>query len=79
MNTGRDGLLRFPVGSYSKLKNRNFRPCQILEKISNDGYVVDQPEEFNTSSTFNIADLRKYYPAETDHTVHSRSNVAEER
>ena len=57
---------RFPAGSYSKLKDRNFGPCKILKKISDNAYVIDLPQEFNMSSTFNVADLRKFYPPEDE-------------
>lgn len=53
---------RFPTGSFFKLKNRNFGPCQITKKISDIVNIVDLPYEFNMSSTFIVADLRKYYP-----------------
>lgn len=64
----------FPVGSYSKLKNRNFGPCQVLKKIQNNAYVnIDLPEEYNMSSTFNVANLIKYYPPQPDLKEHLRT------
>lgn len=62
---------RFPAGLYSKLKDRNFGSCTILRKINgmvlchqHEFNIVDFPPEFNMSSTFNVTDLRKYYPPE---------------
>lgn len=69
---------RFPQGNYSKLKNKNFGPCQIIRKISNNAYKVDLPTEFNMSDIFNISDLRKYYPPIPIANSHLRTNVADE-
>lgn len=69
---------RFPQGSYSKLKNRNFGPCQILKKISNNAYVIDLPEEFQMSNIFIVADLRKYHPPTDNDMTHSWMNILEE-
>jgi len=55
---------RFPAGTYSKLKNRNFGPCKILKKVNDNAFIVDLPKEFNMYATFNVADLKKYYPSE---------------
>jgi len=53
-------------GLYSKLKARNFGPCEILRKINDNAYVIDVHADFNMSSIFNVSDLRKYYPPETE-------------
>lgn len=45
--------------NYSKLKAKNFGPCEILKKIDENAYLVDLPEQFNISPTFNIFDLEK--------------------
>lgn len=57
---------RYPVRTYSKLSDKKIGPCEILRKIDENAYVVDLPENFNISSTFNITDLRKYYPPEDE-------------
>ncbi|PKU67205.1 hypothetical protein MA16_Dca025358 [Dendrobium catenatum] len=53
---------RFAPGTYSKLSRRKIGPIPILKQINANAYVVDLPAEFNTSSTFNIADLSTYHP-----------------
>lgn len=60
------------------MKNRNFGPCQILKKISNNAYVIDLPQEFQMSNIFNVTDLRKYHPPTDNDLNHSLLNVLEE-
>lgn len=57
---------RQPACSYSKLKARNFGPCEILRKINDNVYVIDIPAEYNMSPTFNVSELKKYYLPETE-------------
>ncbi|KAI0493184.1 hypothetical protein KFK09_027460 [Dendrobium nobile] len=60
---------RLPSGSYSKLGKRKWGPFPISQKINDNAYVVDLPEEFNTSHTFNIADIYAYVPPD-ESTMH---------
>ncbi|KAI0525233.1 hypothetical protein KFK09_004626 [Dendrobium nobile] len=53
---------RLPVGEYSKLGKRKWGPFAILTKINDNAYIVDLPDEFNTSRTFNVKDIYAYYP-----------------
>ncbi|PKU62464.1 hypothetical protein MA16_Dca022552 [Dendrobium catenatum] len=53
---------RFAPGTYSKLSRRKIGPISVLKRINANAYVVDLPAEFNTSSTFNIADISAYHP-----------------
>lgn len=53
---------RFLIETYSKLKSSNFSTCQFLKKVNDDTCAIDLSEEFNMFETFNVADLRKYYP-----------------
>jgi len=55
---------RVPAGTYSKLKPRNHGPFKILRRINDNIYVIDLPKEYNMSKSFNIFDIRKYYPEE---------------
>ena len=51
---------RFPVGTYSKLKMRNFGPCKILRKFYNGNvYEVEILNDMDISPIFNIVDLHE--------------------
>ena len=61
---------RFPVGTYSKLKMRNFGPCKILRKFdSGNAYEVELPDGMDISRIFNVVDLHEYYEFEGDDEV----------
>ncbi|PKU76441.1 hypothetical protein MA16_Dca001044 [Dendrobium catenatum] len=53
---------RLPVGEYSKLGKRKWGPFPINSKINDNAYIIDLPEEFNTSHTFNVKDIYPYVP-----------------
>lgn len=56
---------QFPTSSYSKLKNTNFRLCQVLKKlIAMHMWWISLKNSM--SSTFNMTDLKKYYPPDLD-------------
>ena len=46
---------RFPTKRKSKLSPRD-RPFQVLERINNNAYRLDLPEEYGVSTTFIISD-----------------------
>ena len=52
----------FLVGTYNKLKMKNFGPCKILKRHDfGNAYEVELPFELNISPIFNISDLTKFY------------------
>lgn len=68
---------RFPLGSYSKLKARNYGPFKILKKINENAYMTDLPKSFNISNSFNIflqTDLQQLKPCDIAHLFHADSN-----
>ncbi|PKU74262.1 hypothetical protein MA16_Dca003465 [Dendrobium catenatum] len=65
---------RFGHGSYSKLSPRKIGPFSILRQINPNTYVVDLPNHYNTSNTFNISDLSAYHPPDAAPTNLSSSD-----
>jgi len=65
---------RFPEQRRSKLMPRGDGPYQIIERINNNAYKVDQPGEYGVSATFKASDLSSF-----DVGDDSRSNPFEER
>ncbi|XP_020690391.1 uncharacterized protein LOC110105291 [Dendrobium catenatum] len=55
---------QFPPGTYSKLAKRKLGLVPIVAKINDNGYNIGLPADCNTSSTFNVADLSPYKPAD---------------
>ena len=53
-------LGRFPTKRKSKLSPRGDGPFQVLERINNNAYRLDLPEEYRVSTTFNISDLTPF-------------------
>ena len=51
---------RFPLQRRSKLSPRDDGPFQVLEKINENAYRLDLPNEYNASATFNVADLSPF-------------------
>ena len=47
----------FTTKRKSKLSPRGDGPFQVLERINNNAYRLDLPEEYGASNTFNITDL----------------------
>lgn len=52
---------RFPVGTYGKLKPRADGSFRIREKINNNSFKVDLPDNYGVSDTFNIEDLTSFH------------------
>ena len=64
---------RFPAQRRSKLQPRGDGPFQVLERINDNAYKLDQPGEYNVSANFNVSDL-SYFDAGAD----SRTNPFQE-
>ena len=47
-------------------------PFEVLEKINDNAYKIDLPEEYGVSCTFNVCDLKPYF--EDDKLENSRVN-----
>ncbi|PKU81738.1 hypothetical protein MA16_Dca018680 [Dendrobium catenatum] len=60
---------RLAAGTYSKLGRRKVGPVPITRRINDNAYIVDLPPEYNTSSTFNVADLSAYHPPDQAATI----------
>jgi len=48
---------RFPEQRKSKLQPRGDGPFQVLERINDNAYKFELPDEYNVSTTFNVSDL----------------------
>jgi hypothetical protein len=62
---------RLLAGTSRKMKNKKYRPCEIIKKINENAYVVDLPDNLAISSTFNVANIFEYFPPE-DSSSNSR-------
>jgi len=48
---------RFSKQRKSKLQPRGDDPFQVLERINDNAYKIELPNEYNVSTTFNVSDL----------------------
>ena len=51
---------RFPAQRRSKLLPKGDGPFQVLERINNNAYQLDLPNEYTVSATFNVTDLSPF-------------------
>ena len=68
---------RFPTKRKSKLSPRGDGPFLVLERINNNAYRLDLPEESGVSTTFNISDLLPFaggVDIEEEKPIYLRSN-----
>jgi hypothetical protein len=67
---------RFPALRHSKLMPRAAGPFKVLTKINDNAYILDLPVEFGVSTSFNVADLKRY--AGEDEDLPSRTTSVQE-
>ena len=51
---------RFSSGTVKKLQARGAGPFRVLKRVGSNAYVVDLPNDYGISSTFNVSDLVAY-------------------
>ncbi|KZV58553.1 hypothetical protein F511_23683 [Dorcoceras hygrometricum] len=66
---------RFPEKRRSKLLPRGDGPFQVLERINDNAYKLDLPDEYNVSSSFNVSDLSLF---DVGHDNDLRTNPSQE-
>ena len=55
------------IGTYSKLKMRNFSPCKILRRFDNgNAYEVEFPNDMDISPMFNVSNLYEYHESDDE-------------
>ena len=68
---------RFPTKRHSKLAPRGDGPFKVLHRINDNAYVLDLPEEYGVSTTFNVGDLSPY-EGDSEQDENSGSNSFQE-
>ena len=51
---------RFPSATVKKLQTHGASPFRVLKRVGSNAYVVDLPDDYGISSTFNVSDLVAY-------------------
>ena len=50
----------FPSGTMKKLQSRGAGPFRVHKRVGSNAYVVELPDDYGISSTFNVSDLVAY-------------------
>ncbi|PKI46756.1 hypothetical protein CRG98_032853, partial [Punica granatum] len=66
---------RFPSKRKSKLMPRAEGPFLVKEKVNDNAYKIELPDDYNVSATFNVRDLTPYFEDEEDMDL--RANPSE--
>lgn len=51
---------RMPLHEYNKLRSRKIGPVQVLERINNNAYMLQLPDNIKTANVFNVKYLSKF-------------------
>lgn len=63
---------KMPAHAYNKLKAKKIGPVKILERINDNAYRLQLPDNITTSDVFNVKYISRYFPP--DQEPDSRSN-----
>jgi len=55
---------RIPAETYNNVKPKKYGSFKIVNKISDNSFVVDLSSDMVMSKIFNVADLREYHSTE---------------
>ena len=69
---------RFPEQRKCKLQPRGDGPFAVLERINDNAYKIDLPEEYGVSPTFNVSDLSPYFGPLESRTTPSQEGEDDE-
>ena len=68
---------RFPQKRRNKLSERGDGPFRVLERINDNAYKIELPEEYGIHATFNVADLKLFERADEQEADRLKDQPAE--